>query len=220
MQVNKIELINKTYIDYEIKNETLRYQGYWLSVNKYILHSFTSGTPCFSKDKRNFQSIQAKVIKVLENEIHIQNKRSKTIKKYSIYEFIQMNYTMDTLIRLEYKGKGLYSNWKQFWEELPEDQKQLFQNQFVRNKSDRGYKPRPEQSFRYQVNNDWKFAFNSYDQLFKWFHLDELIILMNNGVEIKYLQKLVDYCETIVSSEQVMYTNNPQANKYLRTHDL
>jgi hypothetical protein len=198
-------------LNYEVKDGVLSYSGTWTSLKTWISHSFKKDSVCFIKDKRNYNKKKALVIKITEDFVTLRVIGNKVTNKVSIENFISDNYTAQTLIRLEFNGKGLYSASK----ELPlEIKTMLEQHKEESRNGERHNQPVPKCSNILEMIEFWKFAFNSYEQLFNWFTLSEISLMMKHNVKIVNLQEFVDFEKTLYSSEQVAYTTNTESNLY------
>lgn len=217
MIMKRLDLYN-TILDYKIENETLYYSGVWKSDSRYINHSFFKGCFCLVKDKRNFKKKKAKILQVNKDNIVVLIDGNKTKKKIDIIEFIQTNYVLETLIRLEFEDKGIYSN----TDKLPiEVQALLRSHQEEIRKGIRSNQPVPfnngiiSTEVYSELRKNWKFAFHSFEQLFKWFNVSEMSFLIKNGIKLRILQEFKDFEKYNGDAHQVIYTNTKDSNIYI-----
>jgi hypothetical protein len=180
-------------LDYEVKDGILSYSGVWVSLKKWISHSFKKDSICFIKDKRNYNKKKAQVIKITEDFITVRVFGNKGAVKLSVEDFISFNYTK---------------------KELPLKIKEMLNKHEEESRNgQRNNQPVP-QCRSLELFDNWKFAFDSYEQLFNWFTVTEISLLIKNDVKIVNLQEFVDFEKIIYSLEQVVYTNNINSDLY------
>lgn len=161
------------------------------------------------------KTLSATIIRFTEKNVYLAYGENK-IKKVSYFDLVNANYTIETCIRLEKEGFGPYTYKGKISQEFDNWRVRLSEAMYIRREYNMPeHQPSPAVDFylrdyQHEISN-FIFAFKDFKQLFNWFTLSDVQLMLREGFEIKVYQQGIDYAESVYSDKQLALIKDKEA---------